>query len=349
MTGRFAEAEASYKRMLEIHEQLVREKPAEAAYSVGIARALYHLGHVQRMTGRWMDAQASYQRTSEIYENIVRENPSVASYRMDAARAYYHFGLVQCISGQRDQAIHSWAAAATSYAATADLGYTTLQVFTGLGDSFAMLDKWQEASDAFAKGVDASDHDLQPLCQLALLRWAAGDVAGYRAACADLLSRHGDTAKGAQAVAIAMACTAGPDAVDDLNSVLVIIQRTAATDPQNPVLQTLVGAVQFRAGQTQEAIQTLNKSMPMHDLAASKQLDQIRISQLTGETILALAYHEAKDEQAQAKQLDVLRGRIEQVEATTPQYSEGLGPWALPLAILCAKRDLARLDADRSK
>jgi lipopolysaccharide biosynthesis regulator YciM len=153
-------------------------------------------------------------------------------------------------------------------------------------------------------------------------------------------------------VAIAMACIAGERAVDKLDDVLEIIQRSAATNPNNPVFQTLVGAVQFRAGQTQEAIQTLKKSLPMHSiaaLAAPKQLDLIHISRLTGESILAQAYHEAKDERALAKQLDVLRGLVEKLESTTPQYSEGLGEWALPLTILSAKRDLARLDADRSK
>src|SRR5258708_4368387 len=122
-----------------------------------------------------------------IQGNPARKSRGVASYRMDAARAYYQFGLMQSIAGQSDQAVQSWAAAATSYVATAELGYTTLQVFTGLGDSLAMLGKWQEAANAFDRGVDASDHDWESLFQLALLRWAAGDQAGYRSSCADLV------------------------------------------------------------------------------------------------------------------------------------------------------------------
>jgi len=224
-----------------------------------------------------------------------------------------------------------------------------VDVYSGLGDALAVLGKWKEAADAFVKATEASDRDWKPLYQAALLQWGAGDESAYRASCGELLSRHGHLTGVAEAVAIAMACMAGPDAVEDPAAVLAIIQRVAATNPRNPVFQTLVGAVQFRAGQPHEAIATLKKSVPMHSLAAlaaPKQIDQLRVSQLMGEAILAMAYQKVADHDGLAKQIASLRQLLEKLDATTPQYSEGLGRWALPLTIHCAKRDLARLEAD---
>ena len=62
-----------------------------------------------------------------------------------------------------------------------------------------------------------------------------------------------------------------------------------------------------------------------------------------------MAYQKVADQDALTKQIVSLRRLIEKLDATTPQYSEGLGRWALPLTIHCAKRDLARLEADAAK
>jgi serine/threonine protein kinase/tetratricopeptide (TPR) repeat protein len=350
--GRLPDTEALFNRALEVYEKLARENPSVNEYRASAANAHNQIGLVHRLLGRNTDSEASYHRSLEMYEKLAREYPGVAHYRVGIGTVYFNLGILQSVAGQKDAAAQSWAAAAKTYAATADLGHATPEVFSGLGDALAMLGQWKEAADAFGRTVDLTDHAWKPAFQLAVLQWAAGDVAGYRASCADLVSRHGDKTGVAEGVAIAMACMAGERAVDNLDDVLAIVQRTAATNPHNPVFQTLVGAAQFRAGQTQEAIRTLQKSLPMHAsaaLAAPRQLDLIHISRLTGESILTQAYHEARDEQALAKQLDVLRGLVEQLASTTPQYSEGLGQWALPLTILSAKRDLARLDADRSQ
>jgi hypothetical protein len=126
-----------------------------------------------------------------------------------------------------------------------------------------------------------------------LLQLAAGDEAGYSATCADLLARHGDHPSAATATGIALACIAGDRAVEDMNKVVQIVQRLADSDPLNPAFQSWLGAAQFRAGQTEEAIERLRKSVPLHSvaaLAAPGQIDRIRVSWLTSETI-RLAYH----------------------------------------------------------
>jgi hypothetical protein len=209
-----------------------------------------------------------------------------------------------------------------------------------------MLGQWHEAADAFAKATVTADYAWRPQFQWALLQLAAGDEEGYRATCDDLLKRHGDNPTSAAAYAIVLTCIAGERSVEDFNKVMQIAERMAATDARNPGFQSLLGAAEFRAGRTQEAIERLKKSVPLHSFAAlavPKQRQQIHVSWLTGETILALAYHEANDEAALGRQLDALRNLVQKCEATNPQYSEDIGEWALPLAILMAKRQLTRL------
>jgi hypothetical protein len=160
--------------------------------------------------------------------------------------------------------------------------------------------------------------------------------------------RHGDNPINAAGYAIVVTCIAGEDSVDDWSKVVQIAERVMASNAQNPGYQALLGAAQFRAGRTQEAIERLKKSVPLHSfaaLAAPKQLQPIYMSWLTGESILAMAYDEANDEQAIAKQLDVLRNLIQKVEAMKPQYSEDLGEWAIPMSLLLTKRHLTRLSA----
>jgi tetratricopeptide (TPR) repeat protein len=350
--GRLDDAESLFRRSLELYQELVKAHPSVNAYRSSVAHAHYNLGYVQRLMGRPGDAEAAYRRSLEVYGALAREYPTVGEYSTGVGMVHFNLGILQSVLGQKDKAAESWSVAAAAYASTADNGHKTVENYTGLGDALAMLGKWKEAAEAFGKAAEGSDRHWKPLYQAALLEWGAGDEQAYRAACGELVNRHGHLTGTAEAVAIAMACMAGPAACGDMETVLGVIQRAAEANPRNPVLLTLVGAVQYRAGRTSEATATLKKSVPMHSfasLAAPKQLDHLHISRLTGETILALAYQDTGDQAARDKQVESLRRLVEKLEAATPQYSEGLGRWALPLTIHCARRNLAQLEIGGSR
>ncbi|MGD9720134.1 MAG: protein kinase [Pirellulales bacterium] len=346
--SRPAEAKASFKCALASYEKIALGGQISAANRHNVAGAHYYLGLLGRIGGRVAESEADIRRAIESYEVFVRDDPADAINRDWLARAHLQLGLLQSSSGQTSEATKSWMAAATEFAAAAELHDPRVNAFARMGDTLALLGHWQQAADAFAKATVAANYSWRAQFQWALLQLAAGDEAGYAATCADLLARHGDHPSNATAVGIAMACIAGDRAVDDMNRVVEIVRRLAESEPLNPVFQSWLGAAQFRAGQTQEAIERLTKSVPLHPvaaLAAPAQLDQIRVSWLTSETILALAYHQAIDEQALAKQVEVVHRLVEKLEATKPHYSQDFGEWALPLAIRLAKRNLARLEA----
>jgi hypothetical protein len=103
---------------------------------------------------------------------------------------------------------------------------------------------------------------------------------------------------------------------------------------------------QFRSGQTDDAITTLKAALPQHALAAlaaPRQVDQIRLSRLLGETCLALAYQKLGDREAVGQHIKTVREVLQQLEKPSTKPSDGLMPWSIPLARAITKRELLKL------
>ncbi|HEY1598689.1 MAG TPA: protein kinase [Pirellulales bacterium] len=344
---RLPDAEVSFKRTVDIYEALARENPSVPDYRTDLAHKYFNFGYLQRLNDQRAEAETSYRHSLEIYEQLDREHPGIGLHLVGLGTGHLHLGILLVEAHDSDEATRNWKLARDYFSAAVTAGYVTVDVFSGWGDSLAMLGQWQEATQPFARAVAVSGYSWKTLYQLAMLQLAAGDMVGYRTTCADFFNRFGTSEGLAEQAGIAMACMAGERALPDMQSALAIGKRVAAIDPRNPVFQTLYGSLQYRAGQPNEAIATLSKALPMHafaELAAPRRLDQIRISRLTAETILTLAYGDIGDQEAQAKQLESLSKLVAKLDVTIPQHSEGIAKWALPLAIHLTHRQLAQLD-----
>ena len=131
-----------------------------------------------------------------------------------------------------------------------------------------------------------------------------------------------------------------------MSKIVALARKATAADPRNPGSWTVLGGALYRAGQNQEAIDTLKKAIPLHSIAAftaPSQLDQIQGSRLSAETMLALAYHQQGDQRSVDKQLAVIKKLIDQLEKSPPKPSRGMLPWAVPFAIEMSKRELAHI------
>ena len=250
--------------------------------------------------------------------------------------------------GMEAYAKGDWAAAATNFSRTVPFSASNVVSLQQWGDALAMLGEWQEAAEVHGQAVEVSNRSFGAFWQCALLQLAAGDEAGYRAKCAELIQRFGDTDDANTALWIVLTCAATENSVDDINKIVSLANRAAEkADPRNPAFKTVLGAVQYRAGQNKEAIETLKKAIPLHVLAAfaaPRQLDAIQVSRLTGETILALAYHREGDKEAFDKQLAIVRAFIAQLKKSPPKPGTSIGPWAVLFAILMAERELTRIE-----
>jgi len=98
--------------------------------------------------------------------------------------------------------------------------------------------------------------------ELAALLLLAGDEAGYRRLCETILSEPLPTSSPTTANCLSRACVLRPDAVKDW----AIPLRLASDAVSKRLAWHLygLGIAQYRAGQHQEAVQTLNVSLEVH-------------------------------------------------------------------------------------
>jgi hypothetical protein len=112
--------------------------------------------------------------------------------------------------------------------------------------------------------------------------------------------------------------------------------------------QNLVGAAQYRAGNRQEALETLEQTQPWNEsaeFASSPQICSARANRLLGETMLALIDHELGNNEVFAKRLEALRKTIGSLKSTALQYCDDDEKWRIGLAVLYAERELVRLQS----
>ena len=99
MTGRPAEALASYEQARAIRERLARENPSVTEFQSDLAGSHNNIGVLQDETGRPAEALASYEQARAIRERLVRENPSVTEFQSDLATSHNNIGILQGATG----------------------------------------------------------------------------------------------------------------------------------------------------------------------------------------------------------------------------------------------------------
>jgi tetratricopeptide (TPR) repeat protein len=88
--GRYAEAEAFFRRAPELYEALVAEAPAAQAHRIGLRRCSFNLGLLlkehAKEPSRLREAESMLRRALELSEVLVTDAPKVLPYRMELAR-----------------------------------------------------------------------------------------------------------------------------------------------------------------------------------------------------------------------------------------------------------------------
>jgi tetratricopeptide (TPR) repeat protein len=136
------------------------------------------------------------------------------------------------------------------------------QLWLARGRSLARRSQWPEAAAAVARSVG-----LEPPEQTgawfehACLRLLAGDTAGYRQACADLVERSHRKDSTLRASVAARVCTLGPGAVADLKAVEQAAQPDLAPKKTLPWALTEQAALHYRSGRYEEAAKLLRDAV----------------------------------------------------------------------------------------
>ncbi len=348
------DAEEFRSKSIHSLETLVASNPAVSEYQYRLAAAYNDLGMREQRSGRVADAAASYQKSTKLYQKLVRENPTVSRNLTGLVYSYDRLRRIPWSVRAREGAdsdgeeiLALLKEVSASNPAHPGLRSQLAVALSARGDLLATSRKWEEAALAYAEAIEASDESWMLLWQCALLQQAAGDSHGYQRTCGELLDRYGDTTDPFRALAITLACTVGERSTDNMEKVVALAHMAYNADRLNPASSSGLGGAQYRAGLNKAAIDTLRRSMPLHTiaaLAAPQMLDAIQTSRLFAETFLTLAYHREKDFQAFDRQFATTRALIAQLEESPPPSGTSIGPWAIPIAIELAERELARLD-----
>jgi serine/threonine protein kinase/Tfp pilus assembly protein PilF len=152
--------------------------------------------------------------------------------------------------GRRYADHRDWVRAAADYAKTLQLRK----------EEWARTGRSQAGGDWYRAGRGKTSAMLD----LAALRLLTGDEAAYRDLCAEAMNGYGEVDDAFSAHLLSRICTLAPGAVAD-GSVPVRLARPAvANGPDVAWHLYALGAAEFRAGQTADAVQHLQKSLEVH-------------------------------------------------------------------------------------
>jgi tetratricopeptide (TPR) repeat protein len=348
---RAEESEATYKQSIQLWEKLVADNPTIADLQRSLVRSYATLASEQLRTGRANEAREIYQLAVAAQEKLAKDTLATREDQEMLATLCFYFGIAQRASGALDEAELMQRKAIELYRKLANLKpATAVYLATALaayGDTLAMSEKWQEAAAAYAGAIEADGRFRVHRSRRALLLWAAGDAAGYRAACADLMDRFGKIDNPVDAMYVAEACVIGDDALVDMTPVIALAKRAVDANPDSPIAQIILGAAQFRGGQTDEAVATLKAALPKFAVGAfvgPAQRDLLRLSRTLGESCLGMAYQKQGNREGLEKQVATMRKLIELLAASAPPGDDGpFPPWSYLLAVTVGKRELAKL------
>ena len=351
--GRMAEAETSFRKAIEIREKLAQEHPLVRDYRSGLAWCYVDLAGTQHSSGRSAEAEASYRKAIQLREKLAEDDPGVEHFQHELAASYRDLSHLLRATSRLDEAETACRKAITIRQKLVEDDPTNAACRSNLasdlalcGDTLALLGRWSEGADLYVQAVGAGDDSWQTMGALALVQLAAGNESTYRATCAVLVQRYAGNVPQDGVVLFALAMVVGDNALSDMNQALVLANRAAEADPSNPLATIVVGAAQYRAGSSANAIATLTMELSRLDPAAppAATTDQILVGRLVGAMILALAYREQSDRESLQKQLEILQTSIDRT-GLTPQSSAGLPAWAVRFAVEIANRELAKLSA----
>jgi tetratricopeptide (TPR) repeat protein len=161
-------------------------------------------------------------------------------------------------------------------------------VWIGRGQYRALRSQWEEAVSDYAR-ANPSQPITDETFEYAALLLLTGNEQGYQQFCADLVTRDEDLNEGHTAFVTALTCSLGP-ASEVPPEQLVEWANRALQEGQDLWLLHALGFAHYRAGQFQQAIETLEKSNAVEWSGPEKALNDL---------VLAMAnYSDGRQEEA---------------------------------------------------
>ena len=193
--------------------------------------------------------------------------------------------------------------------------------YTGRARAYFQKRVFDKAIADFSKAfeIERGGNKLTAGYGLSLGCLANRDIRGYRTACARMLEHFADSENPEHYRWLAWNCVLAPDALDDYSPAIKLAERAVEEDPKLPFRKQCLGAVLYRAGRFDKAIETLE------GIAELEKPEDT--SPAYGWYFLAMAHHTNGNSDEAKKWLDKAVGWTDRV---TREHHDGTGarlPW----------------------
>jgi WD40 repeat protein/tetratricopeptide (TPR) repeat protein len=183
--------------------------------------------------------KAQWEKAVADFSVAIRQKQAAASDWSDRGDAYRN--------------LRRWNEALADYSEAIRLEPKTSYNWTSRGAVHAANRRWKEADADFAEAARRDATDIWSRRWRALARLGAGDVAGYRRSCTDLLDHLDRTAEPDTQGWVAWTCLMAPDVADPMRVLELAMRARAGQDTQSSDWLSTVGAALYRAGLYEQA------------------------------------------------------------------------------------------------
>jgi serine/threonine protein kinase/Flp pilus assembly protein TadD len=275
----------------------------------------------------WDKAEAEYARVAAqrpkdaqvryLYANLLwrkqRDLPKAVAALTEATRLQprYSFAwnlLGVCLFRQKE-----YRKAIAAYTHAHQLRPMDSVILGNRGSTYAELGQWQRAAKDYARASELQRNSPTFRRNYALCCLAAGRTKDYQRCCAQMLQEAKDSGLGALVGTASLLCTLAPDAVADPSRVLRLLRRWEKDNEKNAFYRSLLGFVNYRAGNYGEAVRQLQRAAAIRGNPEP-----------VGEFFLALSYHWLG--QADNARRTLRKGRHVQEKATGNKAAPTLTP-----------------------
>ena len=188
------------------------------------------------------------------------------------------------------------------------------------GSAYGQLAQYEKAHSDFTKAIELDPNNAYTPYMRALMYLGMSDAEGYCKRCAQMLDHFGQTEDAAAAHWVAWTCALASDAVEDFSGVIELAELAVEKGKTDQNLTTL-GAVLYRAGRFDEAVQKLS------DLATEweqgKQLPTLMSPAYTW-FLLAMAHHRLGSADESQRYFELANERAEQEMAGSAGWNRKL-------------------------
>jgi serine/threonine protein kinase len=262
-TERFNEAVEAFQSALEIYRKLLGESPLPPSVPWRLASAAHDLARILLQTGRSLEADRLCQQAAkDCREALARNEKLFASLELRADRwslvnSFEALGRLFRETGRPEESAEVLREAINvAQKLAADFPREPLYA-AQQGQIEAELGQWDGAVDDFQKAVELNAASYV-WYQLAVARLGANDRGGYRQTCARIVERFAKSENVPGADLLVWACVLAPEAVSDYADPLAWGERLVTAEPGNFTRLNAHGALLYRAGRLQEALDRLN-------------------------------------------------------------------------------------------